>query len=257
MLLTCSGKKGRREAAIPLDALRFQNPLYTIAEAARIVDVPRSTFTSWAKGSKRRTNGQASSGGPVVTYVAPEKPRFPSIPFVGLAEAMVLTAVRRSGVPLQRIRPALEALERELGVQHALANQRLYTDGAEVLYDYSRRHPDTDGANVALRLVVIRNRQHVFTEIIKEYLRCLIYAPDGYVELMRLPAYRTAEVVVDPARSGGDPIFARGGCRVKDVMGRFWAGEPLKHLPEEFGVPEDHIEDALRVTSRQTASYLS
>ena len=247
----------RPATAIPLDTRRFQDPLYTIAEAARIVDVPRSTFTSWAKGLKRQTNKQAVSGGPIVTYVEPERPKFPSIPFVGLTEAMVLTAVRRSGVPLQRIRPALEALERELGVQHALANQRLYTDGAEVLYDYSKRHPDTDGADIALRLVVIRNKQHVFTELIEEYLRCLVYAPDGYVELMRLPAYRIAEVVVDPTRSGGNPIFARGGCRVRDVMERFWAGEPLKHLPEEFGVPEDHIEDALRVTSRQTASYLS
>ena len=243
--------------AVPLDARRFQNPLYTIAEAARIIDVPRSTFTSWAKRPKRRTDRQAAAGGPIVTYVKPERPRFPSIPFVGLAEAMVLAAVRRSGVPLQRIRPALEALERELGVQHALANQSLYTDGAEVLYDYSKRHPDADGADAALRLVVIRNNQHVFIELIEEYLRCLVYAPDGYVELMRLPAYRTAEVVVDPTRSGGNPIFARGGCRVRDVMERFWAGDPLKYLPEEFGVPEDHIEDALRVTSRQTASSLS
>lgn len=39
-------------------------------------------------------------------------------------------------MPLQRIRPALDALDREFGVAHALASRRLYTDGAEVLYDH-------------------------------------------------------------------------------------------------------------------------
>ena len=58
------------------------------------------------------------------------------IPFVGLAESMVLAAVRRSGVPMQRIPPALDAPEQEIGVEHALASRRLYSDGAELLFAY-------------------------------------------------------------------------------------------------------------------------
>jgi nucleotide-binding universal stress UspA family protein len=42
-------------------------------------------------------------------------------------------------VPLQRIRPAVEVLEKEIGVEHALASKRLYTDGAEVLFDYANK----------------------------------------------------------------------------------------------------------------------
>ena len=30
------------------DPLRFTTPLYTVAEAARIVDVPASTLATWA-----------------------------------------------------------------------------------------------------------------------------------------------------------------------------------------------------------------
>lgn len=244
--------------AAKLDVQRFKDPLYTVDEAARIIEVPRNTLSSWARRYERCERGsRVVSSEPLVTRLPPERPRHPSIPFVGLAEAMVLAAVRRSGVPMQRIRPALTAVEKEMGLRHALANRRLYTDGAELLYDYSQRHPDKEGA-AALSLVVIRNRQYVFTKVVAEYLRCLVYdtAPDGYVRLMRLPAYRQAEVVVDPARSCGDPIFARGGCRVRDVMQRFWAGDSLKRLTREFGAPKVHLEDALRVASRRSAPAL-
>lgn len=42
---------------------------------------------------------------------------------------------------MQRVRPAVDALARELGLEHALAGRRLYTDGAEVLYDYATGTP--------------------------------------------------------------------------------------------------------------------
>lgn len=107
---------------------RFSSPLYTVAEAARYLDVPASTLNSWAKGYRRTGRGrQAVVGSPVLTTVRSVR-RGPVIPFVGLAEGLVLTAMRRAGVPLQRIRPALVRLDEELGLQHALASRRLYTD---------------------------------------------------------------------------------------------------------------------------------
>lgn len=154
---------------------------------------------------------------------------------------------------MQRIRPAFKELERGLGIRHALASRKLSTDGAELLYDYAERHPDMKAARAARRLVVIRSGQRVFVEVIEAYLRGFRYAPDGYVELFRAPAYREAEVVVDPSRSSDAPIFARGGCRVEDVLQRFQAGESLKELTEEFGVPASHLDDAIRVASRRAA----
>ncbi|MGH8902985.1 MAG: hypothetical protein ACRDYA_15270, partial [Egibacteraceae bacterium] len=61
----------------------------------------------------------------------------PSIPFVGLAESMVLTAFRKAGVSLHHIRQAIPVQERAVGIAHALDSQRLYTDGAVILYDYA------------------------------------------------------------------------------------------------------------------------
>lgn len=231
--------------------LRFDVPLYTMAEAARIVSVPTSTFVTWAHGYQRRSSGRAVvKGAPVVT--AFDGKGDPSIPFIGLAESLVLAAVRRSGVPMQRIRPALDAVRRELGMEYALASRRLYTDGAEMLYDYgiSASAPERE---VAMELVVVRSGQRVFTDVVADYLRRIEWGDDGFASLIHVPGYVTADVVCDPERSFGKPIFARGGARIMDVLERFWVGETIEELVAEFGVPMTDLEDALRVASRRAA----
>ena len=236
------------------DPLRFDLALYTAAEAARVVDVPYSTLASWAKGYVRRPPGRRPViGAPIVTAVAAERPGEPTIPFVGLVEALVLAAVRRSGVPMQRIRPALDALQSEIGVEHALASRKLYTDGAELLYDYGESRRGTTEGDRALDLVVVRSGQRVFVEIIQSYLHRITYGDDGYATVISVPAYELAEVVADPRRSFGAPIFERGGARVGDVLDRFWSGDSLQEAAAEFGVPVDELEDVVRVTSRRAA----
>ena len=233
-----------------MNRLRFDVPLYTVSDAARIVGVPVSTLASWAKGYVRRFPGRPNVvGRGIIASVAPGSVREPSIPFVGLAEALVLAAVRRSGVPMQRIRPALDELQNHLGVENALASRKLFTDGAELLFDYGRSHQSSGACD----LVVVRNGQRVFVEAISSYLRRIEYGRDGYATLIRLPAYEDAQVVADPTRAFGAPIFERGGVRVDDVLERFWAGEPLDELAGEFGVPVDQLEDVLRVASRRAA----
>jgi len=233
---------------------RFDVPLYTLTEAARYLDVPPSTLTSWAKGYQRRSPGRPTVvGAPVLTAIGKDGARGPVVPFVGLAEGLVLTAIRHGGVPLQRIRPALAQLEKEFGVQHALASKRLYTDGAEILFDYSENGDDPDAARAARDLVVVRNGQRVFSDVVESYLRRIEFGKDGYAKLIHLPAYQTADVVVDPTRGFGQPIFARGGARLEDAIALFRAGESLHTVAKEYGVPRADMEDAVRIATRIAA----
>ena len=236
------------------DDVRFVNPLYTLSEAARIVGVPSSTLAAWTKGY-----GGRSPRVPDVAAVSVEDlgaghgPGEPFIPFIGLAEALVLAAVRRTGVSMQRIRPALVHLETDIGVEHALASRRFSADGAELLYAQGRRRAGASGGRSAQDLVVVRNGRTVFVDVIADCLALFRYGADGYPDLIRLPVYRHADVVVDPARAFGAPIFERGGARVEDVLERFWSDEPLEEVADEFGIPLDQLEDVVRVASRRAA----
>lgn len=148
---------------------------------------------------------------------------------------------------MQRIRPAIIRLQDELGLEHVLASQLLYTDGAEVLYDYAESSGGTAEGDSARQLVVVRNDQQVFQDVVEAYLRRIDFAADGWARVIHLPQYRTADVLVDPERSFGIPIFARGAARVEVVLSRFKAGESVDDLSKEFGVPATELFDALRV----------
>jgi len=217
---------------------RFTVPLYTAAEAARFLGVPSSTFSTWAKGYIRRPPGRAEvAGAPILTSVAAER-GFPTVPFVGLAEGMVLAAFRKAGVSLQHIRRAVAVLEREIRVDHALASKRLYTDGAVILFDYAKSEHDDE-------LTVVVTQQRVFSPIVEEYLQRIEHGPDGWAVRVTSPVTSRPVVLVDPERAFGQPIFARGAAPVDSVVGRVKAGDPIAEVADDFGVPEADVRDYL------------
>jgi uncharacterized protein (DUF433 family) len=231
--------------------IRFDTPLYSLAEAARYLGVPYSTFASWRKGYAGGPQGQRTTYPPVLPSESGDAAG--GIPFISLAEGMVLAAIRQTGVPMQRIRPALLALREEIGVAHALASRRLFSDGAEVLYDFAEKRAEPMDAGPTKDLVVLRSGQRVFTDVVSDYLQRIEYGPDGYAKLLHLPGYLHRQVIADPTRSFGQPVFVHGAARVSDVLDRFQAGDSLPDLAEDFGVPMADLEDALRVASRRAA----
>jgi len=219
---------------LDLDAA-FTRPLYTLGEAAGIVDVCPTTLHSWARGrSFKGVDGVQRWSDALITTTG--LGRGPVVPFVGLGEAYVLAAFRAAGVPMQRIRPALARLEQEFGVAAALTSDRLKTDGAEVLWEYKRAGGDAEVVN---DLVVVRNQQIVFRDVVERYLQTITYR-SGRVAIIGLPQYRT-DVVVDPLRNFGRPTVARRGVRVADVLGRLSAGEPVAEVALDYGLEIDEV----------------
>lgn len=222
--------------------IRFEAPLYTVAEAARFLGVPTSTFTTWAKGYVRRPAGRQPVHGKPIIASADAPRNLPMIPFIGLAEGMVLAAFRRGGVSLQHIRKAVSVLESEIGIEHALASRRLYTDGAVILFDYAGTHQDEELAG----LTEVVTRQRVFAPIVREYLERIGYAEDGWAEQLVSPTTGDPVIAVDPRRAFGQPIFIRGAAPVESIVSRWKAGEPLARVARDFGVPPADVEEYLR-----------
>lgn len=209
-------------------------------ETATFLDVPKSTVHWWARSQDAEH--------PLITCF-PSRGRQATVPFIGFAEAFVLSSFRRAAVPLQRIRPAVEVLEKEIGVEHALASKRLYTDGAEVLFDYANK----SGERKVMELTVVRTQQRQFTDVVKGYLRRIQYGRDGWADSVRLPTYERAEVIVDPRVAFGLPLVVHGGARVEDLVDRFRAGDSVSEIATDFSVPPEEVEDVIRVATRVAA----
>ncbi len=222
--------------------IRFAAPLYTLAEAARFLGVPTSTFGTWAKGYVRRPPGRLPVHGDRIVTSVDAARNFPSIPFIGLAEGMVLAAFRRGGVSLQHIRKAVSILDGEIGIEHALGSQRVYTDGAVILFDYADAQQDDELAG----LTEVVSRQRVFAPVVREYLERIGYGKDGWADQLVSPTTRDRIVAVDPSRAFGQPIFVHGAAPVESVVSRWKAGEPLADVARDFGVPPADVEDYLR-----------
>jgi uncharacterized protein (DUF433 family) len=217
------------------DDRRVARALFTLRESAAYLDLPVSTLHQWAR----------PKGAESLLTNFPRAGRAATVPFVGFAEAFVLSALRRAGVPMQRIRPAVARLSAEIGLDHALASRRVYPDGAEVIFDYADRSDDD-----AL-LTVVRTGQQHFAEVIEQYLRPITYGEDGWAERIQLPAYSSVAVVVDPDQAFGQPFVVQGGARVEDLVDRFQAGDTLKDIADDFGVSVSEAEDVIRVALRR------
>lgn len=230
-----------------LDDLRFTKPLYTVSEAASYLGVPRSTLATWIHGYVRSAPGKrAVRGEPLLTSI---EGHGLTVPFIGLAEGMVLAAFRDTGLPLQRIRPALQRLAEEHALDHPLASRHLYTDGAEILFDYARTHGDKQ-----LRLLtVVRTGQRVFHDVIERYLSRIQYA-GKWATRLALPTTEDPILLADPQRAFGQPVFVRGGARLADVKSRVGAGEPAQAVAHDYGVPLEDVLAALASSSAAAAA---
>jgi uncharacterized protein (DUF433 family) len=150
---------------------------------------------------------------------------------------------------MQRIRPSVEWLLEHVG-PHALASERLNTDGAEVLWNFAQHAGHGSAEEAAVKqLVVPRSGQHVFQEVVRGYLKQVRFASDGFADQVRLPQFERANVVLDARRSFGQPIFADSGVKLADALGPLRAGESLRAVSKDYGVAEDQLRDALRLTA--------
>jgi uncharacterized protein (DUF433 family) len=215
------------------------HPIFTLREAAGHLAVPKSTVHQWARPSDR----------PALITVFPRRGAQATVPFIGFAEAYVLAAFRKAGVPLQRIRPAVDVLRREIGIEHALASERLFTDGAEVLFDYAEQRDEKD----ILDLVVVRTGQHQFSDLVSDYLQRITYGSDGWASEVQLPTYTQAHVIVNPEVAFGLPFVTGAGARIEDLVDRFLAGDTIGDIAADFDVTPGELEDVIRVATRTAA----
>jgi uncharacterized protein (DUF433 family) len=185
------------------------------------------------------SGGRSALAEPVVDLTVGD-PR-EGLSFINLVEVLALDRFREAGVSLQKVRKALQYVEAGLGTSHALASQRILTDGIDLFWKFQERVRDPE-----LHIVdATRGGQKAFPEVISGYLREIDWGTDRFAERW-WPEVGRREVVVDPRKGFGAPTIAPTGIRTEDVFQRFEAGESILSLAEDFGLTVGQVEAAIR-----------
>jgi uncharacterized protein (DUF433 family) len=214
-----------------------ETPAYTLADAARYVRVPVATLSSWVSGRGYPIrDGKARSS----RLITPASSR--GLSFVNLVEAHVLAGIRRNhGVPMGKIRPALDWLSRELEVKHPLAQERFETDGVDL---FVRR--------LGKLLNASARGQVAMQDVLALYLKRVEYGSDGLV-LRFFPYTRAAAepeqprvIVINPAIMWGRPVVAGTRVDTSILFERHQAGESASEIAEDLRLTTTQVEEAVR-----------
>ena len=141
---------------------------------------------------------------------------------------------------MQKIRPAIDYLQNQLGVQNPLARRELLTDGLSVFTEH-----------LGDLLNLSAGGQMAIKEILETYLERVEHDSDGLAN--RFYPFSRGEnrdspklIVIDPDISFGRPTIAGSGVRTEVVANFFDAGETIAQLAEEYRLDTSQIEEAVR-----------
>jgi len=217
-------------------------PAYPLAVAARILGTNPTTLRAWFHGRCYATKSGKRHAAPVI--LATQSIGAP-LSFIDLVEAHMLLAIRRGyGIPLKRLRDAMEYLRRDGGDLLFLAHR-------DFRHDRQHLYLSRDDYLVSLS----ERGQHVEPGIIQEGLRQIIYGDDGYADRF-FPLVNGREqktIMLSPSLGFGRPVLAKLGVSAAAVAARFHAGEHLRDLAADYGATPEEIEDAIRWTDRRAA----
>lgn len=213
-------------------------PAYTFPEAASLAGVPAATLRSWVLGRSYSTRGGSRSSAAIIRM--PDRSR-PFLSFTNVVEAHVLAAMRQHhGLTLDAVRGAVRYVRDQLDMDHPLAHERFKTDGKSLFVER------------AGRLINASRDGQLAHGIFDAYLDRIEYDRGRAIRLF--PLFRGQDtpriVVVDPRRAFGRPTVSGTSIPVQIIRDRFDAGDSTALLADDYHLPIEQIEEALRAAKK-------
>ncbi|MBI5487050.1 MAG: DUF433 domain-containing protein [Deltaproteobacteria bacterium] len=220
-------------------------PTYGPVESAHYLRLPAATLRSWVVGRSYPVRGGTRYFKPLVE-VKGSKP--PLLSFLNLVEAHVLAAIRRSHeIPLDKVRRALDFVERHCCTPNPLANAGFETDGLDLFIEHYGRlvNASSDGQ--------IAMRQMLETHLRRVERDATGLATRLYLFTRRVEPDEPRVVVVDPLLGFGRPVLVGTGIPTAVLADRYRAGESMDELADDYGCDRNLVEEAVRCELRWAA----
>jgi uncharacterized protein (DUF433 family) len=218
--------------------------LYTAAEAARLLRVPRQRLNRWMGGYQYHADGELRRVEPLWTPQIPRIDDELGLSFCDLAELRFIVRFREAGLSLQTIRGALRAAQRIVEAERPFSTHRFATDGRKIFLEIADRTKEP-------QLIELAKDQYAFKPMMEPSLKDLEFEDGALVRWWPLPGSRS--IVIDPQRSFGQPIAARSGVPTATLATAVEVEGTVKAAARVFEVDPNVVRDAVRFEARLAA----
>jgi len=201
--------------------------LYSLSDAARILNAPPSTLRYWIK----------PDSGFIHRHFDPSEK---TLTFNELMELHFVKLFTEEGVSVQTIRKAAEAAAKKYRTTYPFSVKRFDTDGKTVFATL------VDDETDEVRIEDLRRGQYVFEHILRPFFRKLDY--DTSIEPSRFwPMEKAGRIVLDPTRKFGKPIDADTGIPTRTLYDAVKAarGRSTASVADWFGIPVAAVDAAV------------
>lgn len=226
-------------------------PAYPLDFAASLLLLPKSTLKAWVFGAEWKPKGEPRRM--FVPLIDPPNRSEHMLSFVNLVEAHVLKAVRRKHlVHMVKVRDAIEGLKQQFNTIHPLADVDLLAGGKDLfLREHEQLLNITMGKNLAMDfLEVYLSRIDRDVNLRAAKLYPFVVEPIRVGKRM-IEQDAKKVIAIDPYVSYGRPVIDGTGISTDAIAERFWGGDSIDDLIEDFARTKSEIEDALRYERAQ------
>ena len=199
--------------------------LYTVAEAARLVQVRPSRISRWLRGHDVEGRSYEPLWRPQVDLG--DDGIF--LGFRDLQEVRVVKAFIAKGLSPQRVRRAIMLAGELVDDERPLSTKRFRTDGRSIFLQVVEEDGQT-------RLTDLFRQQFAFREMLEQSLSNIEYDDAGAPSLW-WPLGRAGSVIMDPARSFGQPIEAETSVPTATLAAAARAEGSAENAARAWSVP--------------------
>lgn len=221
----------------------LSRPVYGLSQVDVLLSLRSGTARRWIDGYARA----GRSYPPVVREVSTGDD---AVTWGEFVETRLLAQYRDAGVPMIRMRPAIEVLRDQMQTRYPLASARTWldVDGRELVWKVQ----DQVGLERPLALVV-RTGQAVldWSPPADAFRRSIEWTTDGNGAQPRLvhPDVDLDQVEIDPLRGFGEPVVRN--VRTEIIVELFRAGESPEGISETYELERESVLQALRYEFRR------
>lgn len=210
----------------------LDRPLYSYAEASRLLDLPTETLRRWLDGATR-------AGVAYDPVIRSEPTGSDSVTWGEFVEAGLLRGYRKKNVPLQRMRPFIQGMRETWQVPYPLAHFKPLILNRKLVYELQQETL----LDPRLYLFQFEEGQMLMAPPLKQFLARVEFDPGNGAVNRLYPHGSTKQVIIDPEVSFGVPQIK--GVRTESVAESVAAGESPEQAALSWGLGLGEVVTAL------------